>query len=137
MTTQTVTLELSEALYRAARRVAEAARQPLEVVLQASIAQALPPLDDVPPEEAAELAAMALLDDAALWQEARMTLGADEQAKLQDLLDRQGAGELSSAEEPHLQSLLAAYGRLMVRKAHAWLLLARRGYQVPVQQNQE
>ena len=25
------------------------------------------------------------------------------------------------------------YGRLLVHKSHAWLLLARRGYKVPVQ----
>jgi hypothetical protein len=134
---QTVILELPEPLYRTAHRVAEATRQSLEVVLQASIAHALPPLDDVPPEEAVELAAMVLLNDATLWREARIALGANEQAKLHDFLDRQGAGELSSDEELLLQSLLDTYGRLMVRKAHAWLLLARRGYQVPIQQNQE
>lgn len=134
---QTVTLELPEALYRSAHQIAEATRQPLEAVLQASLAHALPPLDDVPPEEAVELAAMALLDDAALWRESRVTLSAEEQVELTELLDRQGAGGLSAADEPRLQALMDAYGRLMVRKAHAWLLLARRGYQVPPQQPQE
>ena len=134
---QTVTLELPEALYRSAHQIAQATRQPLEVVLQASLAHALPPLDDVPPEEAVELAAMALLDDAALWRESRVMLEVEEQAELEELLDRQGAGELSAADVLRLESLLDAYGRLMVRKAHAWLLLARRGYQVPVQQQQE
>lgn len=137
MTTQTVTLELPESLYRTAHQVAEATEQSVEAVLQASLAHALPPLDDVPPEEAPELAAMVLLDDAALWREARATLDAEKQAKLQEFLDRQGAGELSATEERLLQSLLDEYGKLLVHKSHAWLLLARRGYQVPVHQSQE
>jgi hypothetical protein len=43
-----VTLNLTDAVYRVAEQVAAATRQPLDHVLQASIAQALPPLEDVP-----------------------------------------------------------------------------------------
>jgi len=139
MRMQVVTLKLSESLYRSAHQIAKATRRPLETVLQDSISHALPPLDDVPPEEATRLAAMALLDDATLWREARATLAVNQQAELQELLDLQGAGEISSLRQAQdtahdkvrLQALLDAYGRLMVRKAHAWLLLARRGYRVP------
>ncbi len=106
-------------------------------MLQNSIAHTLPPLDDVPPEEATELATLALLDDAALWREAGQVMTPTEQTELQDLLDRQSANELSLADEKRLKVMLDIYGRLTVRKAHAWLLLARRGYQVPPQQNQE
>ncbi len=133
MDTQTITLELPNLIYRSAHQMAEATQRPLEVVLQESIAVALPPLDDVPADEAVELAAMALLDDASLWQEARSMLAVDQQVALQALLDRQEAGELLLEEESRLQELLDAYGRLTVRKAHAWLLLARRGYRVPMQ----
>ncbi len=135
--TQTVTLELPEPLFRSAHRIAEATQQSLETVLKDSLAHALPPLDDVPPDEAVELAALALLDDGALWREARATLSAEEQKVLRELLDRQEAGQLSAVDEERLQALLDAYGRLTVRKAHAWLLLARRGYQVPPQQQPE
>lgn len=134
--TQTVTLELPESLYRLVHQVAEATGQPVEKVLQASIAHALPPLDDVSPEEAASLAQMALLEDAALWQEARAMMSAEEQAGLEDLLEQQASEALSTAEASRLEALLERYGQLTVRKAHAWLLLARRGYQVPMQQNQ-
>ena len=135
--TQTVTLELPESLYRSANQIAEATRQPLEVVLQDSLANVLPPLDDVSPEEATELAAMALMKDARLWREARKTLSTAKQAELDELLYRQSAGQLSADDETRLHALVDAYGRLMVRKAHAWLLLARRGYQVPPQQPPE
>ncbi len=133
---QTVTLELPDALYRLAHRMAEATGQSLETVLQHSIAQALPPLDDVPPEEVEDLAALSLLDDAALWREAEQVMNEASQTELHELLDRQGAGELSPVEQTRLQALMDLYGKLMVRKAHAWLLLARRGYRVPVQQTQ-
>lgn len=135
MTMQTVTIKLPESLYRFARQVAEATKQPLEAMLQDSIAHTLPPLDDVPPEEAVELAKLTALDDAALWREARATMTAAEQAEMHELLDRQEAGKLTSSERARLQDLLDTYGWLTVRKAHAYLLLARRGYRVPMQED--
>jgi len=51
MDTQTVLLELPTSLYRAAHQVTEATGQSVEDVLQASIAHALPPLDNVPPAD--------------------------------------------------------------------------------------
>ena len=132
---QTVTIELPEPLYRFARQVAEVTKQPLEAILRDSIAHTLPPLDDVPPEEALELAKLASCDDAALWREARATMTAAEQAEIRELLDRQGAGELTPSEYARLRDLLDTYGRLTMRKAHAYLLLARRGYRVPMQED--
>ena len=70
MTYQTITLKLPESLYRTARQMAQVSRQPIETVLQDSLAAVLPPLDDVAPDEAAELAGLTLLNDAALWREA-------------------------------------------------------------------
>jgi len=128
---QTVTIELPEPLYRFARQVAEVTKQPLEAILRDSIAHMLPPLDDVPPEEAIDLAKLASFDDAALWREACATMTAAEQAEIHELLDRQGAGELTSSGHARLRGLLDTFGRLTVRKAHAYLLLARRGYRVP------
>jgi hypothetical protein len=133
MDTHAVTLELPESVYQTASQVAVATGQPLEAVLRTGIAHALPPLDDVPPDEAAELAALALLDDIALWQAARAMMSDGEQAELDQLLDRQEEGSLRSAEQSRLRALLDTYGRVTLRKAHAYLLLARRGYRVPMQ----
>jgi hypothetical protein len=130
---ETVTLELDEPIYRAARRVADMTGQPLDDVLRTSIAHALPPLDDVPADEAADLAALVLLDDGGLWRAARSELEVEQQAELQELLSRQGNGDLDPPCDARLHELLDAYGRLTVRKAHAYLLLARRGYRVPMQ----
>jgi hypothetical protein len=65
-----------------------------------------------------------------------MVMSPIEQTELQNLLDSQGEGDLSPIDAARLETLLDIYGRLTVRKAHAWLLLARRGYRVPVQSNQ-
>ncbi|MBM4459501.1 MAG: hypothetical protein FJ011_17380 [Chloroflexi bacterium] len=60
-----------------------------------------------------------------------------EQDEMQALLDRQGDGALRPDEQPRLQELMRVYGRLMVHKAHAYLLLARRGYRVPMSSDRE
>jgi hypothetical protein len=132
---QTVTLELPETVYKSAQRLARASHKSLESILQAGIAHALPPLDDVPPEEAHELAQLALLDDAALWQQARVTMSNEQERALQDLLDRQSEEELTVRQHDQLEQLMRVYGELTVRKAHVYLLLARRGYRVPLQQD--
>jgi predicted transcriptional regulator len=133
MPEQTITVSLSAELYRTAQRVAVATHQSLETVLQTSLAQVLPPLDDVAEEEANALAALTRLDDAALWRVATLTMKTTEQGELHDLLDRQSANQMTPDEQIRLQQLLDTYGALTVRKAHAYLLLARRGYRVPMQ----
>jgi len=79
-------------------------------------------------------ATLSTLDDVELWLEARTTLNAEAQSRLDSFLEGHGAGTLTEEEEADLQSLLGSYGRLTVRKAHAWLLLGRRGYRVPPQE---
>ena len=43
MTCQTITLKLPGSLYRTARQMAQVSRQPIETVLQDSLAAVLPP----------------------------------------------------------------------------------------------
>lgn len=135
MSMQTVTLELPESLYRSATRIAQATQRSLVDILQEGIAHTLPPLDDVSVEEAEELAQLSSLTDAELWRISAILLPVGEQQELQELLARQGVEELLPVEQVRLQDLLDEYGRLLVQRAHAWLLLARRGYHVPVQSN--
>ncbi len=135
MSTQHITLQLPETVYQSARRVAQATHRPLDEVIAHSLAHTLPPLDDVPEEEAEALAMLSLLDDAQLWHVAEQTLPADDQAVVHELLDQQNAGILDTHGRGQLTTLLDSYNQIMLHKAHAWLLLARRGYQVPPQQS--
>ncbi len=134
MPSQTITLELPDPLYRTVCTLAQVTKRPLAEILQESLAHTLPPLDDVPPAEAEILARMSTMDDAALWQASTVAMPESQQEALHALLDCQSAGELPPADAVRLQALIDEYGRLLVRQSHAWLLLARRGYTVPLQQ---
>lgn len=134
MSTLTITVELPEALYQSATQLAQVTNRSLGTILQESLVHTLPPLADLPPEEARELARLSLLNDDELWRVSAETLTATEQAELASLLDRQSAENLVFHDQTRLQGLLDAYGWLLVRRSHAWLLLARRGYRVPVQE---
>ena len=136
MPPQRITLELSEHLYSTVSKLAQVTNRPLTEIIQESLAHTLPPLDDVPGEEAGVLAHMSTLDYTALWQASRVTIPESQREELHVLLDDQSAGELTPAGAARLQELLDEYGRLLVRQSHAWLLLARRGYNVPIRQPQ-
>jgi predicted Zn-dependent protease len=134
MTTLTVTIELPEALYQSAIQTAQATNRSFTAILQESLARTIPPLEDLPPAEARELARLSLLNDDELWRISTETLSPNQQIELETLLTRQGAGELPPNDQERLQELMDRYGQLLVQRAHAWLLLARRGYRVPVQE---
>jgi len=133
MSTQNVTIQLPEHLYRSANQLAFTMKRPLSEILQDSLAHTLPPLDDVPPEEADELARLSQLNDADLWQIAKSNLTSEKQTTLESLLLAHSADELDDNEAAQLKTLQDEYGHLLVRQSHAWLLLARRGYKVPIQ----
>lgn len=133
MPLQTITLELPDKLYRTASKLAQVTKRPLAEILQESLLLALPPLDDVSPEEGEILAQMSTFDDASLWQVSTTTMPESQQEELHALLDSQSSGELTADESIRLQELMDESGRLLVRQSHAWLLLARRGYKVPIQ----
>lgn len=135
MLLEKVTLELPVELMRSARLVAEKSGSPIEQVLQSSLAHMLPPLDDLPPDEAAAFASLALRSDAELWEIARWQMAADVQEEFVHLLDGQSADELTASEQARLAHLQEQYGAALVRASHAYLLLARRGYRVPMQED--
>lgn len=130
---QTIVLHLPDEAADRYRRGATAARKPLEEFLIERLTESLPP----PAEQLAspledELRRMEALDDAALWEIARVTLPAAQQRRYDQLLRKNGRSALA----PHEQEALLAIGeesrRLTLRKAHAWLVLKWRGYSLPV-----
>ena len=133
MSRQSITIELPDHLYQSANLIARTTKRSLADILQDSLARTLPPLDDVPPEEAEILAEYSMLSDEELWRVAQSNLSPEEQILLENLLYEQSKGELDGQKQEQLTSLQEKYGRLLVHQSHAWLLLARRGYKVPVQ----
>ena len=129
-----VTLTISARLYDRARRVAEATNQPIESILLQQLEDAFsPPLPELPPDEQAELDALAHLSNDALWTIAREQMPEDRQARLQTLMDQNSKGTLGETEQTELTGLVEQGQRLMLRKAGAAALLSRRGHTIDPQ----
>ena len=131
MPAQTVTLTLPEPLYERAKETAHAADRSLEQVLNQSIALSLPALEtDLPPDIRSELVSLPLLSDDELWAFAHSTMDERQQDRLQELAEVQKHRSLTSAEQSDLAQLMDNAERVMLHKAEAYRLLARRGYEV-------
>lgn len=130
MSTESVTLQLPVNLYRRVQTVARTMQRPLETFLLDAVTTALPLLDDLPASLANDVSNLALLNDAALWREARRIWSASEQEQLDELLYRKEAGDLDKKGQRALDHLLAEYDRLMLMRAQAALLLKQRGYEI-------
>ena len=128
---QTVTLTLPDKLYRPVQRAAQATRQPVEKVLLTALEASLPSLDGLLADLADELAQMEILDNDALRRTLLETVPIDQQQALEELLRRNQAGELTLVEQEQLASLQRAADGVMLRKAHAAVLLRFRGQRIP------
>lgn len=125
-----VTLYIPPHLYERARRLAEANDVPIEQVILNWLESALVELPSLPPDEQAELDALSHLSDDALWTIAREQMPADRQRHMQVLMDRNNLGTITAPERDELAALVEQGQRLMLRKAQAMALLARRGHPI-------
>lgn len=130
MSPPTVTIRLPKVFYERMRQAAQIQQRSLEEILLEAAITGTPLLDDLPPELTDEMAALALLNDAALWRVARRTLPAKKQERLDALLQKKEQGKLLSEEQQILDELLAEYERVVLARAHAAVLLKQRGYDV-------
>ncbi len=131
MPVKSVTLKLSDTIYKRARRAATLLNRSIEEVLESTLNTALPELEDAPAELAAEMAKLPELSDSQLWQVARRQMEVARETLLYDLLDAQAERSLTSEEVRQLEKLRHQAGRLMVLKSQAYALLHQRGYPVP------
>lgn len=130
---QTVSVQLAEPVYRRLQRAAELTYRPLEEILDNALTIVLGLSPDLPAESRAELAAMGMLSDAALWAASESTLSPAQQRRLRQLNHAAGARDLSSSEEREQAQLLDLYQRSVLQRAQAFALLAYRGYDLPDQ----
>jgi hypothetical protein len=126
-----VTLPVPPSIYRIAKRTAEATSRSIEKVLIDVLAASSPVSDDLPPELEADLDTLAKMSDAELWKIARNTFPTEQRRKYDRLLKKNSAGRLTPAEREKLQELRLESERLMLQKAHAYVLLKWRGYALP------
>lgn len=128
---QVVTLELPDTVYLPVQRMAEATRRPLNDVLVGALEAALPSLDGLPPDLAAELASLEKLDDCVLEEIMLSRVPSERQRRLNRLLRKSKVAELNEAERGDLAVLQREADRVMLRKARAAVLLRFRGRRLP------
>ena len=127
---QTLTLELPDATYERVVRTAAAMKQPVEEALVHLIENGLPPLG-VPVEFEADLKSLESLDDEVLGEVLKSKVSPTTQRKLRRLLRKNQAETLTDRERQKLETLQHEADLVMLRKAHAALLLKWRGHRIP------
>jgi len=133
MSVRAVTLNLPEQLYERLETQARTATRSVDEVVVQTLARGLPPVveKDLPPALQAELEAMEHLSSEALWRIAESTMNRDKVALYDMLLERHQAGDLTPEGREWLIRLRKEAEALTLRKAHAYVLLQSRGYELP------
>ncbi|MBD2093430.1 hypothetical protein H6F67_26675 [Microcoleus sp. FACHB-1515] len=132
MTTQRVTIDLPEAVFRQLVRIAQATHQPVENLVAQSVISNLPPdVDRAAPELQPELLRMQSLTNDELLAIAQAQVEPDQYELHAELLAKNEAGMLTLEERQDLAVLRQAADHLMLRKAYAWSLLRWRGQRLP------
>lgn len=134
MSTQThsLTLSLSEPVYRYLRGVADATKQPLEWIVQQSIEGNLPPsTDNFPSELRDELLAMQTTPIATLRDIALSQVAPAQKNRHFALLEKKQEGHITREEKKELETLRLKADQLMVKKAYAWAMLKWLGEPLP------
>jgi predicted unusual protein kinase regulating ubiquinone biosynthesis (AarF/ABC1/UbiB family) len=134
MTTNTVTIDVPNRLYRQLTRVAEQTQQDIAKVLL-TLAETMFTVEAVnrnlPSHIADELMAMQWFSDIALWKASQPTLSEKQQLELSELTHQQANRPLTQTEQTRLTELLAEYDWSVLRRAQALALLSLRGHNIP------
>jgi hypothetical protein len=132
MTTQRVTIELPEPVFRQLARIAEATQQPVEVLAAQSVVSNLPPsVENAPLEMQPELLKMQNLSIEELLAIAHGLVEPTQHEHHVELLEKNKEDSLTPEERQELTDLRLAADRLMLRKAYAWSVLRWRGHRIP------
>jgi len=133
MNKQTITLTLPEPIYQHLQKKAQITTSPLNEVVFQILSQNLPPEveEDLPFNYRIELESMGNLSDNVLWQIAESTMNQDKVALYDTLLARHKASNLTPIGTELLTKLREESEQLMLRKAHAYLILKNRGHKLP------
>ena len=131
MTTQRVTIELPEPVFRQLVRIAEATQQSVEVLAAQSVLSNLPPsVENASPEMQPELLKMQSLSIEELLAITNAKVEPSQHERHIELLEKNQEGSLTPEERQELTDLRLAADRLMLRKAYAWSVLRWRGHRI-------
>ncbi len=131
MLSETITLQIPEAIYLRLSHTARATQRSLnDIVLHALRVGSPPDWNDAPPEFQADLASMDNLDDETLWKIARSKKTSDEMKRYDELLEKNKNSALNAKERLELEKLRTEADRFTLRKAHAASVLRWRGHDI-------
>ena len=131
MAVQLITIEMPESVYQSAKHAADILKRPINEIIRDTLTATFPILDDVPADMTAEVAAMIYLSDEALQGLASSVMPQEQQNLLHERLDDQNRGQLDETKQRELTTLMALYGRHVLRRAKAMELLIARGRPMP------
>jgi hypothetical protein len=131
MADRTMTITLPEGLYERVQATARASACSVEEVCAQLIALSFAVgEDEVPQPLREEFARLSLLSDSELAAVAHSMMDDERQAELEMLATLQRQRALTTRETATLHQLMDEAQRLMLRKAEAYRVLARRGLRV-------
>ena len=125
---QTLTITLPDSVFQKLTRVAQLTYQTVDEVVASTVETALPGGIDLPDALGAELGAMHLYGDDALWAAIEPTLSPYDLRRMEQLNDLADERDLTAREDAERMDLLSAYDRSVLRRAQALALLKQRGH---------
>ncbi len=131
MQTETVTLNIPEAIYQRLANTARGMQRSLEEIVIHALKVGIPPgYEDIPEEFKAYIAGLDRLDDDSLFRIARSQKTEAEMKKYNSLLEANSSRELTDREQVELGKMRREADLFMLKKAQAAALLHWRGYKV-------
>ncbi|MBA3532088.1 MAG: hypothetical protein H0T73_09235 [Ardenticatenales bacterium] len=128
---QIITVELSDEMYNYLERTAQLTHQPVNTIIEQSLAHSLSPLlEDIPLEYQVEVFPLLQMNDEALSAEAGQTFPPDRWGMYEALLARKQNAALPPNEQAQLDVLRREADVVTFRKAYAAVLLQQRGYRL-------
>lgn len=131
MSITVINVPVSQEVYERLKKIAARVEQPVETILDETLRAILPREDEIPPTVQHEVEALTRLTVEELREVAGSEMNLDDQAALEELLDIQNLRSLTQREIVNLDKLRSEYGRIFLRKARAFALLAERGQPMP------
>jgi plasmid stability protein len=130
MSSQPVTLNIPDSLYRQLKQRAEQSERSIEDETLDVLAGVVPSTAQLPDDLAGTLDALKSLDDAGLWDIARSRLAAEVSEELEALHLKQQREGLSDHEQQQLARLRRQYERHLLTRGQAIALLKQRNHDV-------
>jgi len=124
----TVTIDLPISVYERLQQATRQESRSVPEIVRDMVLRDIPPLPSLPHDFEAELEAFERLSDDVLWLIARSTLSKADQRAFARLNRLAQQRPLNVSEQARQQTLTEIYDRTLVRRAHASVILKRRGY---------